>query len=1235
MHESPSQSRAFSLFADHLARVQRGESGDLNALCEAHPELAGELRDMDKSWKLAKNLLRESASCTDDGCTEVVSNEAWAGGDPSPDARSVQGQDAILSKLRERRLSKGRYERRAPIARGGMGEILKVWDDELKRELAMKVLLPVPRRSRNDDSRRLGRFLEEAQITGQLDHPGIVPVHGLGLDGDGRVFFTMRLVKGMTLEEVFDEVAKGSREWTVTRALNVILRVCEAVAFAHARGVVHRDLKPANIMVGRFGEAYVMDWGLAKVAGLEDDHDLRLQLKPEPTEQVKTVRTESDDERTSPLRTRDGDVVGTPAYMSPEQAKGELARIGPRSDVYSMGAILYHLLAGHMPYVPDGSRVTGQTVLTRVLGGPPQSLSRISPDSPAELVAICEKAMSRVADQRYADMIEMADDLRAYLEHRVVRAYRTGAVAELSKWVGRNKAVAAAIGVTGVLSLGWLGTALILKDRSEKQTISFNRELSDTNAELASAQEEAKQNFEQAFEAVGYLVSAAREELSEAPRTTQARQSMLERALAFYEGLLTKEAAQSEPRPEPLQAQVEAGHIHQALGNYSQALEYFATAGQGFADLASRSQGDREYAFEVANSHLYLGRALLDWGRYEEAKKELAGLIADLESAPTPFFGTHLHTKLLAYANLALGHALALAGGRAPDAQAAYSASLRHAQSMMESGSESDQIVAEATTALGWFQLNGFEYERADASFRMALEKWDSLTPTKQNHRLHQARAEIGLGRTLTGKGVLDAALSSVENGHQKAEALCDDFPAVDGYWVALAEAKHAMGRWQMKSNNLDESEEAHHECLVLLEGVLGDLERPPLRWVSFWGQVHESAATVQYIRGDLEEAARLYRGSVEIWSSGLESKYTFLGTTVLANAYRNLGITLMALSRKEEGIQAFESGLAALEKPKAQNPDDLHLRVLEAKLLASCSGAHASMWNTEGVLSSSRQAIAIWNELLDEREPGQDLTLSEYIVANKNYALALRYRGDPQAAVSALCSATERVEEAAPELFLNWRYNLSALYGGLGNALKDVGDLESAAQEHERAVQLARERYESYSTVETRSYYGVALSDSGEVLQRLGDFEQAKEQYEIAIALQRQSMEESPDYFKAKVFLRDHLSNLAEVLVDLGDGHGALRVATEALDFREDLTENLTDLARALGRAALAPDAAVSLDLLEGLAEAADKSIRQAIEQGFRDLQLLESHADFEGLRNQTTFKRLIEDLRALVDQE
>src|SRR5262245_44038806 len=394
-----------------------------------------------------------------------------------------------------------RYKLEGEIARGGMGAILRVWDEDLQRHLAMKVVLgqgeaAASGRTPPVDARRLARFLEEAQVTSQLDHPGIVPVHELGLDAKGCVYFTMKLVKGKTLKEVFDELAAGEGGlrayattgdqvlWTRARVLGLIQKMCEAMAYAHHKGVIHRDLKPANVMVGRFGEVYVMDWGLARVLDKPDPKDLRIRQALMTSELRSERREISAETPDSPLVTMDGDVVGTPSFMSPEQAAGRASEMGPPSDVYAIGAMLYQMLSGQMPYVPYGARLNNYAIWQRVQEGPPVPLSQLVPKAPPELVAICEKAMARKPEDRYPTMEELAEDMAAYVEGRVVHTFESGGWAEARKWVTRNGYLAASLaGALALLIAGTTGIATI--QAAGKSAASIQREIAQRNEAIA------------------------------------------------------------------------------------------------------------------------------------------------------------------------------------------------------------------------------------------------------------------------------------------------------------------------------------------------------------------------------------------------------------------------------------------------------------------------------------------------------------------------------------------------------------------------------------------------------------------------------------------------------------------------------------------------------------------------------------------------------------------------------
>ncbi|MEZ4321688.1 MAG: bifunctional serine/threonine-protein kinase/formylglycine-generating enzyme family protein [Myxococcota bacterium] len=284
----------------------------------------------------------------------------------------------------------GRYEDLGVLGKGGMGEVRRVRDTVLGRTLAMKLV----HESLLGNAAGLARFTEEAQATAQLQHPGIIPVHDLGRLDDGRLWFTMLEVRGRTLSSVIREVHDASEPatWTFRRLVNAIASVCQAVGYAHARGVVHRDLKPDNVMVGTAGEVYVLDWGIAKLSGVADDGH-------EP------VRADARSDAT-----RVGRVTGTPVYMSPEQARGQ--PVDSRSDVYSLGAVLYEALCGSRPYRGDA-----RTVIGLVRAGPPPSVRDHSGASlPDELVAACERAMARDPQVRFPDASALASELEAWLD---------------------------------------------------------------------------------------------------------------------------------------------------------------------------------------------------------------------------------------------------------------------------------------------------------------------------------------------------------------------------------------------------------------------------------------------------------------------------------------------------------------------------------------------------------------------------------------------------------------------------------------------------------------------------------------------------------------------------------------------------------------------------------------------------------------------------------------------------
>jgi tetratricopeptide (TPR) repeat protein/tRNA A-37 threonylcarbamoyl transferase component Bud32 len=343
-----------------------------------------------------------------------------------------------------------------PHAKGGLGEVFVAHDEELHREVALKEIQE--QHADQPDSR--ARFLLEAEITGGLEHPHIVPVYGLGHYPDGRPYYAMRFIRGDSLKDAIGRFHQadtperdvGERALALRELLGQFVAVCNAVAYAHSRGVLHRDLKPGNVMLGKYGETLVVDWGLAKVVG---------QSEGASTEEG-TLRPSSTD---SAEPTRMGSAIGTPAFMSPEQAAGRLDLLGPASDVYSLGATLYALLTGRAPF----EKGDAGAILQRVQRGEFPRPRQVKAGVPAALEAICLKAMALRPEQRYGTPLALVDDVEHWLADEPVSAYREPLPTRLGRWRRRHRGLVAGLttAVLVALLLGGIGVFWLVEQAAE------------------------------------------------------------------------------------------------------------------------------------------------------------------------------------------------------------------------------------------------------------------------------------------------------------------------------------------------------------------------------------------------------------------------------------------------------------------------------------------------------------------------------------------------------------------------------------------------------------------------------------------------------------------------------------------------------------------------------------------------------------------------------------------------
>jgi eukaryotic-like serine/threonine-protein kinase len=497
-----------------------------------------------------------------------------------------------------------RYHPTALHARGGVGEVYRAKDEELDREVALKQL----QASSAHDPEFRARFVREARITGRLQHPGIVPVYGLVHDAEGRPSYAMRFVDGESLtaavKRAYDPAPTDEKPSTLRQLLTRFVAVCNAMAYAHSKGVVHRDLKPANVMLGPFGETYIVDWGLAKEIGTGGNEP--------PNGKANTIASND--------ATQHGLVIGTPAYMAPEQADGRWADVGPAADVYSLGATLYSILTGQSPF--SGSIAEG--VLDLVRGGRFGRPRLVRPDVPPALEAICLRAMACSPEDRYPSALDLAADVERWLADEPVQAYAERWPARLARWARRRRTLvgsSAAAGIVALVSLT-IATALLSAANGREQAARQAAQLDRDDA--ARQRDRASENFRLARDSVGaILTNPGLKILRNIPQAEPARRKLLETALAFHEEFLRRAENDPTVREDAAIARFQIADLEAELGRKEEAVRQYEQAGVMLRSIDNTHPWHDHVNLALARLYNNLSIVQYDLGRLDAAEEAL------------------------------------------------------------------------------------------------------------------------------------------------------------------------------------------------------------------------------------------------------------------------------------------------------------------------------------------------------------------------------------------------------------------------------------------------------------------------------------------------------------------------------------------------------------------------------------------------------------------------------------
>lgn len=923
----------------YLSSLAAGVPAARETLLESHPDLAGPLEVYLK------------------GLDELHDMAAGFGGPshpPEPEPETPESE--------ERRLGDFRLLRE--IGRGGMGVVYEARQISLGRRVALKVL-PF---AAVLDSRQIARFKHEAQAAAQLNHPNIVPVFAVGVER-GVHYYAMQFIEGqpldraiaelrrarpspgMTCEDDADETpAEGDsaeadapevdvcpstqssllteRSANPSEYVHTVVRLgiqaAEALHAAHEGGIIHRDVKPSNLLIDGDGNLWVTDFGLARC-------------------------------QTDVTVTRTGDLIGTLRYMSPEQASGQSAMVDHRTDVYSLGATLYEMLALRPAFPGD----EGAVLVRRIEQEEPAHLRQSQPRVPVDLETVIEKAMAKRRDERYATAREFAEDLRRVLEGKPTIARPPSLPDRVGKWARRHRrvvAAAVAVGLLAVLGMA-ASTVLILREKAKTE---HNYAL-------------AEQHFREAREVVDRLGIQLAERLAHVPGADEVRRDLLLQTLQYYRNFVSQ--AQDDPalRSDLALAYGKSGTLSAEIGSNDEAIQAHTNAIGLLRQLAEENPREPDYRRRLALSQNHLALALSRSGRTDAARSAYREAIRLQEELVARDAGDGSYTGDLALSHTNLG-LLQSETGQVKEAEASFAEAIRLQERLLglEPGNpERLRNLAASLNNLGALYV-GREPRRAVELYQKALAyqtKAASVRPAELKYRSDVALTQNNLGAVLSRSGALAEAAASYGRAVESQRELVRASPAQKSYRHDLAVSYNNLGLTQSGLRQAPEAEKSFRQALDLQEALVrqnpGDLDLH-----SSLGGIYNNLAIVQEELRRPADAAASYRRAIEHQKTAQSqapkvSRYRVF----LSKHYFNYGRVLRRLGRPEEAAHA------ALARRALWPNDPQHLVAVAeelagaTKLLAGSKGTEMSADRcADYAVETLKQAMASgWKPTTDD----------------------------------------------------------------------------------------------------------------------------------------------------------------------------------------------------------------------------------------------------------------------------
>lgn len=956
----------------------------------------------------------------------VTGTAAWQ---VPPPAEVTRGPSSMLG---------GRFRVLRPHAKGGLGEVSVALDHELNREVALKEIQS--RFAQHDGSR--ARFLLEAEITGQLEHPGIVPVYGLGHYADGRPFYAMRLVRGDSLKDAIQRYHhagrprdRASHGLELRKLLGRFVDVCDAVEYAHSRGVLHRDLKPGNVMLGKYGETLVVDWGLAKTLG---------QSEKEPPADEPTLRLRA---ASGSEPTQLGSAIGTPSFMSPEQASGELDRVTRASDVYSLGATLYMLLTGRPPFDPRDDMI-----LPRVQRGDFPHPREVQRDVPAALEAVCLRAMALRPADRYTTPRALADDIEHWLADEPVSAWREPLAIRARRWVQRHRMLvtSAAVAVlVASLSLAVLAVVLAAANRRERE-----------------ARAHATENFQLAFDSVNqYLTRVSESQLRDVPNLQVLRRELLDAARGFYQRFVDQRGDDPLVRAELGRAYLRLAQIQDELGSPGEAVRLARRGIAVLEALSAASPTNRELHRDIAAAHSDLGlwcHRLRDADMAESAHRATIHILEAL-TRDDPLDSDALSILAKSWQGLGMTYA---ALDRVTLVEPAYKTALELNQRVIRlrpGDLQAHALSATLQNNLGQYYVAVGDVLQAENCFRAAVDRIAPLIEqSPEAFRTRFVRATLLLALAELYRDT--ARVEEAERGFAEAVSAWNELaaknPAVPAYSQSLVRSHVGLAALLRSRGRRSDAEARLRQALEIAEKLAAEYPELP-EHAQYLAVVLNTLSGLLIEAGRMEDAAPLGQRATDIATS-LGEQHPDVANFQSSDAVHNEGLRLISSGQFAEAEVALQQNKAHHRQRVNACGQIVNYRLSLAWALNSLAALYQLTGRLELAEDEYREAIEQWRALVQLAPARPDVQQHLGMTLGNLAGLQLT-RGQAQQAAETMRESLNLLEplvEGYPQL-LEYAITLGGSYGTMGQIARNQEGAGEAIEWYDKSIRLLKHVFE------------------------------------------------------------------------------------------------------------------------------------------------------------------------------